>query len=165
MKKKAFTIIELLISVAIIIAMVSIAVPMFSKMGNRNSVDLKDEEVLSLINQAYLLSKSPEKDATKYIVDANSINSLVLYRDTIESENLIRKVTLLDGQSMSLSIGAKRYLIFNVNEKSYCNVTDINEICSSVADFSFFSILTESVSPVQTKTVKINYNPFGVKLE
>jgi len=61
MKKNGYTLVEIVIVLAIIILMALVSMPAFGKYNLSNNFDTKAEEVVSLFNKAYLLSKSPPR--------------------------------------------------------------------------------------------------------
>lgn len=58
---KAFTLIELLIVIAIITVMAVIAVPAFNTYGARAEIEAKAEEIKVAIDKAYAFSQAPEQ--------------------------------------------------------------------------------------------------------
>lgn len=74
MSKKAFTLIELLIVIAIMVLMVAFAVPQFQKYGKRSALSSKAEEFKLLIENAYQYSKNPELGYKGMVITLNFIN-------------------------------------------------------------------------------------------
>lgn len=60
-KNKAFTLIEIVIVISIIIIMAVLAVPAFDRYGARNELDGKAEEIKTFIETAYKQAQSPQK--------------------------------------------------------------------------------------------------------
>lgn len=57
--KKAFTLIELLIVIAIILVMAVTAIPLYQNYGANQSVVLKAEEIQAMLDRAYAYSQNP----------------------------------------------------------------------------------------------------------
>ena len=60
--KKAFTLIELLISISIILLMAVVAIPAFDSYSNRLDTAAKAEEIKYIIEKAYSITASPENN-------------------------------------------------------------------------------------------------------
>lgn len=76
--RKAFTLIELIIVIAIITLMAVLAVPAFDNYGARNDLDMKAEEIKLYIETAYKQAQSPIKDTngTAIIITQSSPPSI-----------------------------------------------------------------------------------------
>ncbi|MFA7244433.1 MAG: prepilin-type N-terminal cleavage/methylation domain-containing protein [Patescibacteria group bacterium] len=61
-KKRAFTLIEILIVIAIILLMAAAAIPAYQNFGARQEVVLKADEVKALLDRAYAYSQNPQQN-------------------------------------------------------------------------------------------------------
>ena len=57
--EKGFTLVELIIVIAIMLVFAVVAIPGFNKANNRNKFDSKAEEIVSLISHAYAVGFAP----------------------------------------------------------------------------------------------------------
>ena len=71
-KHKAYTLLELTIVIIIMALVAVLAIPASARYGNSQAYDQKAAEVKELMNQAYTLSRNPEKDVLTYSIAVNS---------------------------------------------------------------------------------------------
>lgn len=94
--KKAFTLIEIIIVVALIALMATISVPAFNRYNQRNHFEAKSEEITTLFNRAYALSVAPkrvEAGSNSYTCDAvnvvyNGSKLTLMLKRTVGSEKV-----------------------------------------------------------------------------
>lgn len=75
--KKAFTLIELLIVVVIIVLFAVVSIPFFDRYGSRAELDAKAEEVRMTIEKAHTFSQSPEQGRNGAVVSFESSSQLI----------------------------------------------------------------------------------------
>lgn len=138
--KSAFTLIELIVTAAIIVLLAVIAIPSYSKYNRTKDLQSKAEEVKALLENAVTLSKNNEQAPVRYFITISE--SDIEMRKNSDNGTIDKKVTLTSGQSVTSSmkcsncfIGStinlsqgdyliipyQAYTIVNVPEKrSYC---------------------------------------------
>jgi prepilin-type N-terminal cleavage/methylation domain-containing protein len=62
MRKNGFTLIEVLISVAIMMILVSISIPIYQSLQRRNALDVAIVEITQTLRRAQVLSQSVDGD-------------------------------------------------------------------------------------------------------
>lgn len=77
-RRRAFTLIELLIVISIIFLMAVVAIPAYQNYGARSEVSLKADEIKALIDRAKAYSENPSqgKDCAQVIFTPNKISIL-----------------------------------------------------------------------------------------
>lgn len=116
--RKAFTLIEILVTLSIIVVMVVVAVPSFEKYGKKTQFKQKMNELNSVINSTYLNAKNPSPANSKYVLDAGVANGTSLYaygdKDTNKQEINIKANGVIDSLTT-------RYLIC-YNKEGFCQL-------------------------------------------
>lgn len=184
-RKIAFTLVELLITSAIIMLLAVIAIPSYNKYNRTRDLQSKAEEVKALLENAVTLSKNNEQTPIKYFITVNSPD--IEMRKDRSTGSVIKKVTLTSGQSIvslmtcdncftgsSVSPTQGNYLIIpyqsytNVNapeKRSYCLWQTVgtagacNDIRSTVNKTITVVVIQDNVSG---KTAIITINMTGV---
>lgn len=122
MERKGYTLIELLIVIAIVGIMAGIGIPGFAAFGKNSVFQQKISEIKSAMNQVYYLSRNPEDSIVKYYeLTKDPEDNLVFRRcDQIdESKNCAEppkevkgkpKISLLKGESWSSSSYVKCFV-------------------------------------------------------
>ena len=142
-KQKAYTLLELIVILIIIGILSVLAIPSFMNYGKKQALSQKADEVKQLIDQAYILSQNPEKDALSYEVFADkgsSPNKFILrkcktstqtnFRCNSNSEE-IKTVSLLDGQIIQDPTNDS-YLACPAGPKGSCQSTIITIFDSNI---------------------------------
>ena len=168
MIRKAYTLIELLVVMGIMGLLLAVGIPAFS--GFNNSINFKDkvDEVNSLVNQTYLMSRNPDSLATvQYQVtvgaDSKTLNlSKCIDVDLVsglcdsmkDTTKVVKTVTLVNGEI---------FQSLNIDESyAYCP-TNLEKACVAGASSPTFSIVDSRVSKQADFTIEIS--PFKLKTE
>ena len=163
MHKKAFTLIELMVTAAIIVVMAVVAIPAFSSYGAKNAFKLQATEIQSLMNQASIMAKNPEQGVTRYFIKINSSDTS-LYKTNENSGNLIKKIVVPSTYTITPAISGKIYLVCDSPSNFCCPATNLTGTCASapiLADNNFLTI-SDSDSGLSS-TINIFSNPFRVE--
>jgi len=160
MNKPAFTLIEIVVTVAIILLIVVFAVPAFSKYASQKAFSNKVSEIESIINQAYISSQNPEQNKYGYeIKPASGIVGLNVWDNAVgSSATAVKAVTLiLPNQTYSLLDG---HTYMACNEQGKNCLYNNGAISSSYSDFFRFS----DTEAEKTATFQIKNNPFMINI-
>jgi len=167
--KKGYTLIELMVVMAIAGLLLALGIPTFGRMNAQVNFKEKADEVSTLINQAYLLSKNPESvqvaqyeivvspdDTTLTLQECNTIDSTALdiVKPCKAPITTVRTVTLLAGEIFSQSPDPA-YLRCSTDLEIGCGV-DGN------ADSFFFT--DNKLSPSETASFVIKPTPFKISI-
>lgn len=153
--KKAYTLIELAVIIVIIAILATMAIPAFSNFGKKQDFNQKAEEIKQLMDQTYLLSRNPEKDALSYELvgdNTSTPNKFVLkkctgmdnvtFRCSAGQSSLVKEVKLLDGQSIQNSTSIDPYLACSSNPSDGCKSTSISILDSNIPKTIIYTIQT-----------------------
>lgn len=168
--KNAYTLIEIVIVIAIIGMMALVSIPAFGKYELKNNLESKAEEITSLFNRAYLLSQSPvrmtdgtiERTCDSVLVElASGTFTIVLKRTdsaglidcvSVGSQNRIASVVVSDNTVLD-TLGLEDVIDTNWQFNN-------NSIILGDADFNLRS--SELGRSINFKLKKIN-NIFTIK--
>jgi prepilin-type N-terminal cleavage/methylation domain-containing protein len=165
--RKAYTLIELLVAMGIMGLLLTVGIPSFS--GFNNSINFKDkvDEVNSLINQTYLMSRNPDSLSTvqyQVSVDVDDSTKLNLSNcievDAVSglciNDNVIKTVTLSAGEEFQAGT-------FGLGESYIVCPTNLEKSCVIGSNPVTFSIMDSRVSKQADFTAETG--PFKVKTE
>jgi len=107
--RSAFSLVEMLIVLAIITILVLMIVPSFRNVGGREALDTTTVSVMSVLNEAKSLAVS-SKDASDYGVRIFK-NKLVSFKNNYGNEN--KEITISNLLTISTSTGIGMDIIFN----------------------------------------------------
>lgn len=158
MHKKAFTLIELMVTAAIIVMMATVAIPAFSKYGAKNTFKLQVTEIQSLINQASIMARNPEQGVTRYFIKVNS-SDVSLYKTNESSSNLVKKIAVPDTYSFT-SVAGKIYLVCDGSSNFCCPDNDLVGTCSSAPTNGTDFLTIGDTDSSSSAIIKIFSNPF-----
>ncbi|MFA4996187.1 MAG: prepilin-type N-terminal cleavage/methylation domain-containing protein [Patescibacteria group bacterium] len=161
MHKKAFTLIELMVTAAIIVVMAVVAIPAFNSYGDKNTFKLQVTEIQSLINQTNVMARNPEQGVTRYFIKVNS-SDISLYKTSESSGNLIKKIAVPDTYSFTSVSSA--YLVCDSPSNFCCPLTAVG--ACSLAPTSGTDFLTVSdTNSGGSAVIEIFSNPFKAELQ
>jgi len=106
---KGFTVIEILITLAIIMMLVAIVVPSFSRVGGSEALDTSAVTIMSVLNAAKSMAVS-SKDASDYGVRIFN-NKLISFENSYGNNN--NEVDISNLVTISTSTGIGTDVIFN----------------------------------------------------
>ena len=166
MIRKAYTLIELLVVMGIMGLLLAVGIPAFGSFNNSINFKAKVDEVNSLINQTYLMSRNPDSfETVQYQIsvgaDAKTLNlSKCNETDQISGlcidDKIVKTVTLSAGEVFQPGL--------NGLDASYVLCpTNLEKPCETGEYFPTFSILDERVSKQADFTVETG--PFKVKTD
>lgn len=191
-RKIAFTLIELLITSAIIMLLAVIAIPSYSKYNRTKDLQSKAEETKALLENALTLSKNNEQTPVQYFITITG-SEIEMRKDGSTGDNIIKKVTLTSGQSIASSmtcddcftdnssnktggnyliIPYQAYTVVDAPEKrSYClwqinSNLDAGGACNDIRHTVADKTITVAViqDAVSSKTATITMNMVGIPL-
>lgn len=187
MKNFAFTLIELLIVIAIILMTIFFGVPAFNKYGNNSEVSSTAEQIQATIEKAYSSSTTPPKGANEihlwFTRDENS-KQQVLVRPYYQIKVAPGSVTLqqTDGPTNSSPFNSEivsipdymtlSYATEGNGDQIYCNFVVAGDVnCynqnsttpTTPLDKSFDMILSSTKTDLKYR-ITISKDPFKVKL-
>ncbi|MCL5410330.1 MAG: prepilin-type N-terminal cleavage/methylation domain-containing protein [Patescibacteria group bacterium] len=166
MSKKAFTLIELMITMTIIAMMLVVAVPGFEKYGKKSSLKLKAAEIGALINQASTMAKNPEQNISRYLIKVDSSAKTVgLYRADDSTSNLIKEIAVPTDYTLAIQGNSNPYLVFNSQLDFTCQMPKASGIIADCTQANQLNgnFLTMSSTDGGTATFKISPDPFRVE--
>ena len=101
-KKRAYTLVELMIVMAIIALMAVLAVPAFASYGRKQAVAQKSNEIVGLLKRGYVLSKNPDKDILSYqiTVVTGAVNSVFLKSSGSTTVQEVTHITADNGETL-----------------------------------------------------------------
>ena len=187
-QKKAFTLIELMITIAIIAIMAILAVPAFNQYAANNEIASKAEEIQSIIQRTYSQGMSPPPGA-------NSAHIWINFRSQANGKVIVSKAgnapewkplpspaviiandnpnePLPDFSPESVTLPSHMFLKGSfsddqINDETYCEARSPDKFtCRNLVknvDPGIFT-LTSTKAPSVTYTIEIEYSPFRVKI-
>lgn len=160
---KAFTLIELMVTAAIIVLMSVVAIPAFSGYGTKNTFKLQVAEIQSLINQASIMARNPEQGVARYLIKVNDVSpkDVSLYKTSESSGNLIKKIALPDTYRLSTSTN---YLVCDSPSNFCCPLTVVGACSSAPTNGTDFLTVSDTDSG-SSAVIKIFSNPFKAELQ
>lgn len=169
--KNAFTLIELVVTMAIIVMMAVIALPAFLRYEEKAEYISKVDEVKEAIFQAGVSAQNAEQNVTKIIVKAEVIDNqpdeLTVYKNAESDGNIIKKVTIPERIVLTNTNTANiSYILFEMDTKRYCQKNSISPMptCGPNNTINFLQLQSIPQSALN-KTIKIYGNTFRVEAE
>ena len=159
MRLKAFTLIELLITMTIIVLMALVAIPAFGKHQRLIEFQDKSDEVRAKLNEMQLKATNPEKGMIRYYAQIDDTNNdLAFYSYDSINRTLYQKV-ILD----AFGFTGGKFLVCDTGSKSYCCiVTNFNDVCTTPANNIIYLSIGSDASVGKTSQITIYSNPFKV---
>ncbi len=177
-KTRAFTLIELLIVIAIIMFMAATAIPLYQNYGANNEVALKADEVKAMIDRAYAYSESPAQNNNCAQV-SNVDGEIRIQFGSINADNFsLTDGCVIDGGGQELS--SKDIILtdgFNVQfgtatkqlDRFFAFYPGTSKLyyhgVSSEIYYQIDVITISSARASWTATVTVNTNPYSSKVK
>ena len=169
MSKKAFTLIELMITMTIVAMMLVVAVPGFEKYGKKSEFKSRVAEVKALIDQAGVSAKNPEQNVERYVirVDSSAPKKVGLYKTNDDPSNLIKEVALPSDYTLTIQGNTYPYLVFNSQLDFTCQLQK-DPTSGKIPDCTAASKLNGDFLLINggdggTATLKISADPLRVE--
>jgi prepilin-type N-terminal cleavage/methylation domain-containing protein len=159
----AYTLVELLISLAIFALLTALAVPAFSRYSANTDFKQKADEVKELMNQTYISSLNPEnRDITLYSLNFFK-SKIQLVSITGTGQKVVREVVLNENAAFIDPQGGTSEQIPGMY---YWCSTDLESNIGCMIQPSSFEIIDANVKSGDNKVVfTTSKNPFRVELK
>lgn len=154
--KKAFTLIELLITLAIITMVTVLGVPAFAKYGERSRFDQKISEIKFAMDEVHLRMLNPENGASTYglkIADSDGVRRLSMTKNGDE----YRRITI--SAKDSISTGTDLSEMKCVVSTKICGKDSDTDV-TIVPEYQYLFFSNSDIG--RTVSFSIKHNPFGV---
>ena len=162
MKLKAFTLIELLITMTIIVLMAVVAIPNFSKYQARIDLQNKSDEIKAGIDGMQMKALNAEQGKTRYYAQITTgAGGKVEYGSVGTGGGIYKTVSLTSDHTLALVGSATAFLVCDKSKNYCCNTAASSTTCdeSNKMNNSDFITITGSGSTI---THRIFSNPFRV---
>jgi len=171
MHNRAFTLIELLITMTIIVLMALVAIPGFGKSQRLIELQSKGDEIKTGLEEIHIKAMNPEKGIERYYVKIDETNKTVEFGkiDTTSTASVYKTLSLTGDQTLNNEFDAADVYLVADKGKSFACVkvlgTYLNEVCpkpieptTMIDNEDWFSIENSD----KITTFKIFANPFRV---
>jgi len=148
--KKAFTLIEVLITLAIITMVTVLGVPAFSKYGENARFDQKVSEIKYGLEETHLKMLNPENGVKEYIFESNFTTQTILFKKKNADDTVSEYKRILISSKDRITGGTMT-----------CKVETKN--CGEGADpAQLFQLKSQSLN--KSVSFELQHDPFGVNV-
>ncbi|OQA04135.1 MAG: hypothetical protein BWY68_00495 [bacterium ADurb.Bin400] len=157
-KKPAVSLIELIITVAIVIGLVGAAAPNLSRFSKSASYHGKVSEIETMVNNISALARNPQIGQTEYRL---MINNGILYVDPPPPNN--KNVVMEKDQTVSSGVQSGGVILRCYVPGNTCVTGGGTTISDQYTDIVQFT--DNNFATVRTKTFGVKNNPFKVRVQ
>jgi len=179
MKKYGFTLIELMITMAIIAMMALIAVPAFTRYEENATFDAKVDEIASAINQAAVSAQNPDQSTEMYLIRTEPADSTIIIKkldfatsDGLRAASVVREISMPSAvKSIAYSSSPINTIQFEKGKSYFCGLAKeaLDSIPSIIIENCLSANATGKIDYIKitstndvSKIISVQSNPIRV---